>query len=218
MKKVRIHFTVSAFVILALLAIVSFKAHISLGQSPASQSPSRKSDSLVKPTVLATDRTGKKKAAPAPFAEAAAQNAALRNELTWMFGSKQQHGWYLYDSLVGQTLTISPDAAASGFASAIAGWQKTKGMAANGVLDETSWMALVAQWQSNRLKDKTPATPDQLLTAPSSDFFDPERREDLRQVEKNTYTAYRQMLTAAIADPTLKLAHTSPNELGPAEK
>jgi len=57
-----------------------------------------------------------------------------------------------------------------------------------------------------------------LLTAPSSDFYDPDRRDDLRQVEKNTYSAYKRMLAAAIADPDLKLAHTSPAELAPTEK
>ena len=119
-----------------------------------------------------------KEAALAPFAEAAAQNALLRNDLAWTFGSKQQQGWYLYDLLIGQTLNISHDASTNDFASAIAGWQKTKGLSPNGLLDENSLMAMLAQWQSNRLKDKTPATPDQLLMAPSSDFYDPERLPD----------------------------------------
>jgi LAS superfamily LD-carboxypeptidase LdcB len=124
----------------------------------------------------------------------------------------------LYDSLIGQTFKIGFDASSSNFAGAIADWQKQKNLSATGILDENSWMALVQQWQSNRLKDKTPATSEQLLTAPASDFFDPERLPELRQVEKTTYTAYRQMLAAAIADPTLKLAHTSPNDLATTEK
>jgi hypothetical protein len=170
----------------------------------------------VKPTVLTESARPVKPAAP--FAEAAAQNGLLRNELTWKFGSKQQHGWYLYDLLIGQTLKIGFEASSSDFASTIAGWQKQKALSPTGVLDEDSWMALVAQWQNNRLKDKTLATPDQLLTAPSSDFFDPERLAENRQVEKTTYAAYRQMLAAAIADPTLKLAHTSPNDLAATEE
>jgi len=79
-------------------------------------------------------------------------------------------------------------------------------------------MTFVTAWQSNRLKDKTPATPAQLLTAPPSDFYDPTRLEELRQVEKNTYAAYKQMLAAAIADPSLKLQHTSATELAADEK
>jgi hypothetical protein len=142
----------------------------------------------------------------------------LRNELIWTFGNKQQRGWYLYDALIGQTLNVGFDASSPDFASTIAGWQKQKALSANGVLDENSWMALVGQWQNNRLKDKTPATPDQLMTVSASEWFDPERLEENRQVEKQTYAAYRQMVAAAIADPSLKLAHTSPNDLAPTEK
>src|SRR5262245_20823483 len=57
----------------------------------------------VKP-IVTTDPASVKETAMASFAEAATQNALLRNELTWTFGSKQQHGWYLYDLLIGQTL------------------------------------------------------------------------------------------------------------------
>src|SRR5262249_5426386 len=179
--------------------------------------PTAVANDPVKP-IVTTDPASVKETAMSSFAEAATQNALLRNELTWTFGSKQQHGWYLYDLLIGQTLNISRDASTGDFANSIAGWQKTKGLTANGVLDENSWMALISQWQSNRLKDKTPATPEQLLTAPSSDFYDPERLPELRQVERTTYDAYKQMLAAAIADPSLNLAHTSSNELAPSEK
>jgi hypothetical protein len=92
------------------------------------------------------------------------------------------------------------------------------GLTPDGMLDETTLMAMISQWQGSRMKDKTPATPDQLLTAPSSDFYDPSRLDELRQVERNTYAAYKQMVAAAIADPTLNLEHTSPTELAPNEK
>ena len=69
-------------------------------------------------------------------------------------------------------------------------------------------MTMMSQWQNNRLQDRTLAEPGQLLTAPPSDFFDPDRLVELRQVERNTYAAYKQMIAAAIADPTLKLPHT----------
>ena len=49
--------------------------------------------------------------------------------------------------------------------------------------------------------------PDQLVTPPSPEFYDPERPAELRQVDRNAYAAYKQMIEAAIADPTLKLAH-----------
>jgi len=220
MKKVKVHSAVTIVVFAGLVAIVSFEARTGRGQSQAQKNDTQnpKSESLVKPTVLATDRAATKGAAMSPFAEAAAQNFTLRNELTWTFGSKQQHGWYLYDLLIGQTLNVQPAAATPDFAIAVSTWQKQKGFSPNGVLDENSWMALVSQWQADRLKDKTPATPDQLLTAPPSEFYDPERLPELRQVERSTYAAYKAMLAAAIADPALKLAHTPQGELAPTEK
>jgi hypothetical protein len=203
-------------------AIAFVAANGSHGQSPAAKTETQtsKPEWLVKPTVLATERPelSADVVSSSPFADAAAQNTTLRNELMWTFGGKQQRGWYLYDLLIIQTLNISHDPSAVDFAGAISGWEKQKGLSANGVLDQSSWMALVAQWQSNRLKDKTPATPDQLLIAPASDFYDPARLDDLRQIERNTYAAYKKMLAAAIADPTLNLAHSSPTELAATEK
>ena len=218
MKNPSIHIVLTALLIVGVVSFISFEARSSRGQSPTTPSPTAKNESLVQPTVMAVDRPAPEAVPTGPFAGAAAQNALLRNDLTWQFGSKQQHGWYLYDLLIGRTLNNSSDPGTADFALSISGWQKTRGLSSNGVLDENSFMALVAQWQANRLKDKTPATQDQLLTAPTSDFYDPERRDDLRQVEKNTYAAYRRMLAAAIADPTLKLAHTSPTDLAPTER
>ena len=213
MKQVRIHIPLTAALILVAAGITTIVTRSSRGQTPTTP---QKTESLVKPTVLTPPANLVRP--NAPFAEASAQNASLRNELVWTFGSKQQHGWYLYDSLIGQTFKVGFDASSPGFASTIADWQKQKNLGATGVLDENSWMALVSQWQANRLKDKTPATPEQLLMAPSSEWFDPERLPENRMVEKATYAAYKQMLAAAIADPSLKLEHTSPNDLAPNEK
>ena len=222
MKNPRIHTVLIAAATVVFAGILVFSARPSRGQSPAGKTEQQnpKTESLVKPTVLTTERPAANASAVgiAPFAEAAAQNGLLRNDLIWEFGKKSQRGWYLYDLLIGKTLNISHDASTGDFASAIAAWQQQKGLNPNGILDETSWMALVMQWQANRLKDKTPATPDQLLIAPTSDFYDPARLDELRQVERNTYAAYKAMLAAAIADPTLKLAHTSATELAPQEK
>jgi hypothetical protein len=214
---------VHVFAVVGFVAIVASLATLSgRSQSPAAKTEQQnpKTESLVKPTVLTTERRAANAGSVtiAPFADAAAQNSLLRNDLTWSFGKKGQRGWYLYDLLIGETLNISHNASSVDFAATIAGWQKQKGLSASGILDEDSWMALVMQWQANRLKDKTPATPDQLLTAPTSEFYDPSRLDELRQVERNTYTAYKAMLAAAIADPTLKLAHTSPSELASTEK
>jgi LAS superfamily LD-carboxypeptidase LdcB len=198
------------FVIIALLVlvagVVAFAAH--------NQSRS-KSAEPVKPTARVTKTNAPKASA---FAPAATANASLRNELTWTFGGKQQRGWYLYNLLIGETLNQHDDAATTDFAESLSKWQKKHGLSADGVLDEDALMAMVSLWQSNRLKNKAYATPDQLLTAPPSDFYDPSRADELRQVERSTYAAYKKMIAAAIADSSLKLAHTAAGELAPGEQ
>ena len=146
-----------------------------------------------KPTVIRTASV----TSTAAFGTAATANAGLRNELDWTFGSKQQRGWYLYDLLISKTLNTTNDPGTSDFAASIASWQKRRGLAADGILDQDSLMAMVSQWQSDRLKNRAAATPDQLLTAPPADFYDPSRADELRQVERNTYAAYKRMLAAA---------------------
>jgi D-alanyl-D-alanine carboxypeptidase len=178
MKNVRIHITI----IVAALAVVA--AVMSL---PARSSPAQ----ALRPKADA-------------FAAAAARNTTLRNELSWTFGGKQQRGWYLYDSLIGKTLNTHHDTTTSDFAAALAVWQKKTRLSADGVLDENSLMRMISQWQSTRLKNRTPATPDQLLTVPPADFYDPGRAAELRQVERNTYAAYKEMIAAA--DKDLKLS------------
>jgi len=217
MKNGKVHIALIVVVLAAVVIFVSFSAR-SNSRGVAMQS---KRESTVKPTSRVADRTTSTtstKTSTAAFAAAASQNAALRNELTWTFGGKQQRGWSLYELLIGKTLKTPGDSGTSDFASAVATWQKRSGLRSDGVLDEDSLMRLVSQWQSNRLKNRNSATPDQLLTAPATDFYDPSRAEDLRQVERNTYAAYKRMIAAAIADPALKLAHNSSGELAPGEK
>ena len=156
--------------------------------------------------------------ASAPVGAAASRNAQLRTELKWLFGGKPQRGWYLYTALLGRLLDTNRDPASDEFASALARWQKRSGLSPSGVLDDASLYKIIAAWQANRLKDRTPAQPHQLITAPSSDFFDPARLEELRQVERETYDAYKKMVAAAIAEKSLGLAHVRKKELAPSEK
>lgn len=161
-------------------------------------------------TVKMTDRAGEPRPveskASLAFNPAAAQNATLRSDLSWTFGGKQQRGWSLYDLLIGETLNTKHEMVSNDFAASLSKWQKKKGLGSNGVLDQNTFMALVSQWQGNRLKIRTPAAPDQLVLAPSTDFYDPSRAAELRQVERKTYDAYKEMVAAALADPALKLS------------
>jgi D-alanyl-D-alanine carboxypeptidase len=190
-RKIHILLAVSLLVVIATVASVT--ALTSRGQS-------RRSKTEPPPLTIAASTTSSN-----AFSAAAAQNAILRNEVTWTFGGKQQRGWYLYDLLIGKTLDTSHDPITNEFAATLAKWQKKRGLRSDGLLDETSLMKLVSHWQSDRLKTRNPATPDQLVLAPTTDFYDPGRATELCQVERNTYEAYKQMIAAAHADPTVNL-------------
>jgi len=213
MKTGKHHIGLIVAVVAAVVAGVSFSAPSSSSQTSRASAPV----SPVKPTARITGPAPAKEVSPV-FAAAATQNALLKNELTWTFGGKQQRGWHLYDLLIGKTLNSQDDTVTVEFAASLASWQKRMGLKSDGVLDEDSLMRLISQWQSDRLKTRDYPDPSQLVTAPVADFYDPTRAPELRQVERNTYTAYKQMLAAAIADPSLNLAHTSPAELAPSEK
>ena len=152
-----------------------------------------------------------------PGAEAAQSNIVLSTSLVWKFGSKQQVGWYLYTALIKQLIDTKRDPGAVEFARAVAHWQAKRALKPSGVIDEETLYVMIKTWQDARLKDKTPAQPDQLLTAPISDFYDPTRDEELRRVERRTYEAYKRMVAAAVDDKSLGLAHKG-KELAPGEK
>jgi zinc D-Ala-D-Ala carboxypeptidase len=162
-----------------------------------------------------------RKAAPAPFAPSAKRNARLRTDLNWKLGGKPQRGWYLYTPLINNLLHTQNDSASASFASALARWQPTAGITPSGVLDEESFYAMISYWQGRRLKDRTVARPDQLITAPISNFYDPTRDIQLLQVERQTYAAYKRMVATALADRSLGLARNAKGpkgELAPTEK
>src|SRR5689334_18421379 len=209
MKNRRIHLLV---VIVALAAGASVVGFVPRGGPSGSFAQSRTTNKNVpvKPTILTSTTKATEASATAA---AASQNEILREELGWTFGGKQQRGWYLYDELIDKTLDTKHAPTTNEFAEAVTKWQKKRGLGSSGMLDQNSWMAMVSQWQGNRLKDRTSATPDQLVTASPSDCYDPSRAVELRQVERATYEAYRKMLAAAIAD--LKPAHTPSGELAP---
>jgi hypothetical protein len=153
-----------------------------------------------------------------PGAEAAKRNEQLSRELSWTFGGKQQHGWYLYTPLIKRLINTKDDVASEKFSLALARWQAKSGLKPSGVLDDETLYAMIKTWQEVRLKDRSVAAPNQLLIAPVSDFYDPTRAEELRQVERQTYAAYKRMVAAAAADRSLGLARTPRGELAPDEK
>jgi zinc D-Ala-D-Ala carboxypeptidase len=200
MKNRRVHVLLIVATLVVVGIAVSTASLTSRGQAQRSKTER---------TVKVTDRPGttatkpEKNSSPA-FNAASSQNATLRNAVNWTFGGKQQTGWHLYDLLIGKTLDTEDDPLSNDFAASLSKWQKKSGLGSSGVLDQNTLMAMISQWQRNRLKVRTPATQDQLILAPSSDFYDPSRAPELRQVERKTYEAYKEMVAAAHAD--LKLS------------
>jgi D-alanyl-D-alanine carboxypeptidase len=206
MKSFKIHFVV-AVVLVVLAAVGLISDTTGRGQSQAhsgSESVGVKLTASVKP-------------APPSYGPAATRNAALRNDLSWVFGRKPQRGWYLYIPLIARLVDTEHDVHTDDFASALERWQNKSGLVGTGILDDTTLYAMVSEWQARRLKDRTPAAPEQLITAPPSDFFDPERVDELRQVERETYAAYKRMVSAAVSDNSLNLGRDANGQLAPTE-
>ena len=193
-----VNLQIKSTVILIILAVAMCLVGLAAGVS--SNSPAG-----VNSNLPASNEPIEVSVAP-PANEAAKRNAVLMNNLTWLFGSKQQRGWYLYRPLLAEFLDTKSDPTTNGFASAMARWQKKSALEPTGVLDEESLYKIIAEWQSRRIQDRTPAQPAQLLTAPIADFYDPTRDIELRKVERDTYFAYRRMVAAAMADKSLGLA------------
>jgi len=150
--------------------------------------------------------------------DAARRNAALSTQLNWTFGSRTQRGWHLYSPLIKRLIDTKHETSSPQFALAVARWQAKSGLKPSGLLDDETLYAMIKTWQDARLKDRTVARPDQLLTAPISNFYDPTRAPELLQVDRRTFEAYKRMVAAAVADRSLGLGRTSRGELAPGEK
>ena len=131
---------------------------------------------------------------------ASLENATLRENLSWMFGGKPQRGWQLYEPLIAQFIRAEGDVAGGEFAVALARWQQAVKLPATRILDLETWLKMVELWQARRSKDHTIPPAEKLVTISAAEFYDPERPAELRQVERETYAAYKRMVTAAVKE------------------
>lgn len=217
MKHFRVHIAVALVVLATLVIVLALDTKISRGQSQGLKLNLDSSGSRVKPNSMVRDAKPAGASSSAAFAPIVARNLMFRNELSWTFGGKQQRGWYLYSSLIGRLIGTEHDAGSAAFAAALMRWQEKSGLSATGLLDEDSLYAMVSEWQGRRLKDRSVPAPDQLVTVPSSDFYDRDRLDELRQVERETYSAYKRMVAAAVADRSLGLGRDARGGLAPTE-
>ncbi|MEK6407463.1 MAG: D-alanyl-D-alanine carboxypeptidase family protein [Acidobacteriota bacterium] len=167
-----------------------------------------------KPAPEASSR----EAAPAAFEGAALLNVQLQATLDWTFGGKQQRGWYLYTPLVANLIGAESGGAASEFAMRLSLWQEQKAFEPTGVLDNGTWSQMISTFQSQRLKNKSYPTADQLVTLLISDCYDSSRPEELRKVERETFAAYKRLVAAAAAESSLGLQVAGDGQLALSEK
>src|SRR5258708_39525744 len=97
-----------------------------------------------------TSRGQSKNGGP-PGTDTAKRNALLSNSLTWTFGGKQQHGWYLYTPLIRQTISTKQDSSTVQFARAVARWQVKSALKPSGAIYEETLYAMIKTWQDARL-------------------------------------------------------------------
>ena len=210
---------IGSVALLACLFFFGFKSSFA-GQSGAAKSTenARASESISLERLSAPASPAPAAASNALFASAALRNSQLQSDLNWVFGGKSQRGWHLYTPLISSIIGADPDARTNDFAVSLSRWQKQNGIEASGVLENSTWSQMISTLQSNRIKDRTYPTSDQLVTIPPSECYDPSRAEELRKVERRAYDAYRRMVAAAAADASLGLTLTSSGELAAGEK
>lgn len=217
MKHSRLH-PLTFLISLAALVIFSFSnVLLSRGQSHDSGKPTR-----IKRTAAIRSKTlggGTENSTPASaFRLAASNNVLLNRKLSWTFGGKQQIGWYLYEPLIRRLLKTENDFTSEAFAKTLSKWQAKLGLTPSGVLDEPTLYRMISEWQGKRLKERALVTQEQFITAPASDFYHTSRPEELRQVERNTYLAYKRMIKAAAADRSLGLSRDAEGNLVSSER
>lgn len=191
-------------------------------QSPPERAASRET----RPAGEVVRLSAPKKAAPragfkdgdlAAFDAASSTNSQLQTGLTWNFGGKLQRGWNLYTPLISHLIGASADATTSEFAMRLSQWQKDNEIEPTGVLDNATWSRMVSKFQSRRIGSRVYPDSNNLVTIPVSDCYDPTRAEELRRVERETFVAYKRMIAAAAADPSLGL-HVGRDGLSSSEK
>ena len=155
---------------------------------------------------------------PAAFESASGSNVQLGTSLEWNFGGKAQRGWNLYTLLIGDLIGSRTDASSNEFAMRLYGWQRDNGIEPTGVLDGETWSQMVSKFQARRISERPYPAPNQLVTIPASDCYDPTRAEELRSAEPETFTAYKRMVAAAASEPSLELQVGRDGQLAANEK
>jgi len=202
-----------AFFCIAVLAVTFPRLNIygqnsSIPSASPAITPSQEREKIIVKKTVST--------APIVSTKAAMENVALKDNLVWNFGAKEQRGWFLYAALIRQTVGTEAGAETDEFARAVAVWQQKFGLASTGTVDRETLYRMIEFWQSRRLNSSVYPASEELLTAPIADFYDANRDVELLKVERETYRAYKKMVAAAATE--LKLKTDKNGELSADEK
>lgn len=89
-------------------------------------------------------------AGPPAFAAAAAANASSLRSLAWEPFGKAETGWEIYAPLIAHEIGSRCGPAQAGFAAALARWQRTRGLAADGRVSAPTFEVMRVLWHRRR--------------------------------------------------------------------
>lgn len=143
-------------------------------------------------------------AAPQNFSEAAEANGTSLTGAAWTFtqgreGAPEGPGWEVYAARVAATIGSECDPATPGFAAALAGWQRKKGLKPDGIMTAALAERFKSVWNAQR-KHVVRAAGGPCPIADPGQVIDVAARDEWGKPEKllpGAYDAYRAMMAAA---------------------
>lgn len=143
--------------------------------------------------------------APAPaYAAAAARNADTLTSLDFAPFHRPELGWEVYAPLVAQEIGVACAPDSEAFAAALAHWQQSRGLTADGVMSVATFQELKGVWQERRgfvmaTKDGDcpPAPPEETLDVAGADETAAEAKP--MRLRPSAMAAFRRMLAEARA-------------------
>jgi hypothetical protein len=138
------------------------------------------------------------------FAAASGANAATSANAPWSVFGRPENGWQIYVPLVAREIGVACPPSSEGFAAALAGWQRSHGVAASGAMDEATLRAFDLAWLGRRPfvaasshgQCPSPPLPTNLVAvAPNEGYLG-----QPALLRPGTLAAYRRMVAAARAE------------------
>jgi len=144
---------------------------------------------------------GSENCAEARYNHAAFQNASTLHSLSWAPFRRPERGWETYAALIAGEIGTACSPTSPGFASALARWQRARGLNDSGQVDEGTFTFMKSIWQQERpfvtRGGGCPAPPDEstLVAGRPGEGYSGK----LVQLTPGAFAAYRRMVRDARA-------------------